>query len=239
VRNPVEASDPPRPSSKQELIVWQGSEVAAFLTGTAEDRLSGAWHLLATTGMRRGEVLGLRWIDVDLDAMHLDVIRTLVIAEAQGRGRPGYAWGTPKTAKGRRRVSLDAGTVAALRLHRARQAQERLLLGAGYVDEGLVAAQADGRPVNPKTMSWYFEREVKRLGLPRIRLHDLRHTNATLALKAGVNPRVVQERLGHANVSITLTRTAMSTWRCKPTPPPDRRSHCRRPRCDHLVTNRA
>ncbi len=101
-------------------------------------------------------------------------------------------------------MALDAGTVTALRAHRARQLEERLALGEGYVDEDLVVCQPDGSPVNPKTLSWYFERVIKRLGLPRIRLHDLRHTHATLALRAGVHPRVVQERLGHANVSITL-----------------------------------
>jgi len=204
VRNPVEASDPPRPSAKREMSVWQGHEVGAFLTGTAGDRLAGAWWLLATTGMRRGEALGLRWSDIDLDAGHLDVVRTLITAEVQRKESPGYAWGTPKTAKGRRRVALDAGTVTALRAHRARQLEERLALGEGYVDEDLVVCQPEGSPVNPKTLSWYFERDLKRLGLPRIRLHDLRHTHATLALRAGVHPRVVQERLGHANVSITL-----------------------------------
>ncbi len=204
VRNPVEASDPPRSSAKREMSVWQAQEVGAFLTGAAGDRLAGAWWLLATTGMRRGEALGLRWSDIDLDAGHLDVVRTLITADVQRKGSPGYAWGTPKTAKGRRRVALDAGTVTALRAHRARQLEERLALGEGYVDEDLVVCQPDGSPVNPKTLSWYFERVIKRLGLPRIRLHDLRHTHATLALRAGVHPRVVQERLGHANVSITL-----------------------------------
>jgi len=203
VRNPVEASDPPRSPGKREMSVWPAADVAAFLAGTAQDRFSGAWHLLASTGMRRGEVLGLRWSDVDLDSMYLDVIRTLVTVEAPS-GTPAYAWGTPKTAKGQRRIALDDATVAALRVHRARQLQERLALGVGYTDQGLVVCQVDGRLVNPKTMSWYFEREVKRLGLPRIRLHDVRHSHATMALRAGIHPRVVQERLGHANVSITL-----------------------------------
>jgi integrase len=113
-------------------------------------------------------------------------------------------WGTPKTAKGRRQVALDTGSITALRAHRTRQLEERLAIGAGYVDQDLVVAMPDGQPVHPKTMSYWFTLEIKRLGLPRIRLHDLRHTHATLALIAGVHPRVVQERLGHANVSITL-----------------------------------
>lgn len=204
VRNPVESSDPPRPSAKREMLVWQAATLNAFLTGTSDDRLSAAWWLLATTGMRRGEALGLRWSDVDLDHGQVNIVRTLVADTVPQDGCPGYTFGTPKTAKGRRRVALDDATVQVLRTHRARRAEERLVIGRGYVDDDLVIARVDGRPVHPKTLSWYFGQHVKRLGLPRIRLHDLRHTHATLALRAGVHPRVVQERLGHANVSITL-----------------------------------
>lgn len=185
-------------------MTWKAAELSAFLTGTSQDRLSGAWRLLATTGARRGEVLGLRWADVDLDARRMTISRTVITVDVQRKGEPGIAWGTPKTAKGRRQVALDDATVAALRVHRARQLEERLALGLGYADQDLVVCLPDGRPLHPKTFSFLFEREVKRLGLPKIRLHDLRHTHATLALQAGVHPRVVQERLGHSNVSITL-----------------------------------
>jgi integrase len=185
------------------MRVWQAGEVATFLDGIVDDRLSGAWCLLATTGMRRGEVLGLRWADVDLDAGVLQITRTLITTDVQRKGEPGMAWGTPKTAKGWRRVALDDGAVASLRAHRARQLGERLALGAGYADEDLVVCLVDGRPLHPKTLSYYFGRKVKRLGLPRIRLHDMRHTHATLALRAGIPARVVQERLGHANVFVT------------------------------------
>ncbi len=204
VRNPADSADPPRPSAKPDMRIWRAHELAAFLGGAAGDRLAGAWWLLATTGMRRGEVLGLRWVDVDLDAGRLSVRRTLITTDVERKGEPGYAWGTPKTAKGRRDVALDPATVAALRAHRARQLEERLALGAGYSDGDLVVCLVDGQPMHPKRLSYYFEQATKRLGLPRIRLHDLRHTHATLALEAGVHPRVVQERLGHANVSITL-----------------------------------
>jgi integrase len=186
------------------MSTWKAEELARFLTGIEDDRLAGAWWLLATTGMRRGEVLGLRWQDVDLDAGHLSISRTLITTDVQRVGEPGMAWGTPKTGKGRRKVALDPGTVTALRKHRTRQLEERLAGGSAYEDGDLVCCLEDGRPLHPKTFSYYFGRHVRRLGLPKIRLHDLRHTHATLALKAGVHPRVVQERLGHANVSITL-----------------------------------
>lgn len=160
--------------------------------------------LLATTGMRRGEVLGLRWEDVDFDAGVLRISRTLTTTDVQRKGMPGMAWGTPKTGKGRRQVALDAPTVAALRLHRSRQLHERLSFAGAYEDSDLVISREDGHPLHPKALSYRFERWVTQLKLPRIRLHDLRHTHATLALRAGVHPRVVQERPGHANVSITL-----------------------------------
>jgi integrase len=134
----------------------------------------------------------------------LSVNRTLIVSDIERKGSPGYSWGTPKTTKGRRQVALDDATVAALRSHRARQLEERLALGSGYVDEDLVVCGPSGGPQHPKRLSYYFGREAARLRLPMIRLHDLRHTHATLALRAGVHPRVVQERLGHANVSITL-----------------------------------
>jgi integrase len=126
VRNSADAADPPRPTNKPEMRFWKAQELAQFLAGVADDRLSGAWWLLATTGMRRGEVLGLRWQDVDLDAGRLTISRTLVTTDVQRKGEPGFAWGTPKTGKGRRQVALDPSTVAALRSHRTRQRQERL-----------------------------------------------------------------------------------------------------------------
>jgi integrase len=204
IRNPADAADPPRPASSPEMRTWSAAELSTFLGTVADDRLVGAWWLLATTGMRRGEVLGLRWSNVDLDAGSLRIVRTLVTTDARRKGQPGTAWGTPKTAKGRRSVALDAVTVVAVRQHRARQLAERLAAGEAYDDGDLVVCLADGTPLHPKTLSYMFERETKRAGLPPIRLHDLRHTHATLALRAGVHPRVVQERLGHANVSITL-----------------------------------
>jgi integrase len=186
------------------MRTWSAAELKVFLDGVADDRLAGAWWLLATTGMRRGEVLGLRWRDIDLETGVLQISQTLITTDVQRKGMPGMAWGTPKTGKGRRRVALDPTTVAALRAHRSRQNQERLAFAGAYEDLDLVVCREDGHPLHPKSLSYYFGQWGKRFDLPRIRLHDLRHTHATLALRAGVHPRVVQERLGHANVSITL-----------------------------------
>jgi integrase len=206
MRNPADAADPPRsrPNESGAMRTWTAAELGTFLQAEPNDRLQALWWLLASTGMRRGEAVGLRWEDVDTDGATLSINRTLVTTDARRAGDPGMAWSTPKTAKGRRSVALDATTVTILKGHKARQAEERLAIGAGYQDEGLVFALPDGSPIHPKTVSYYFDRRVKRLGVPRIRLHDLRHTHATLALQAGVHPKVVQERLGHANIGITL-----------------------------------
>lgn len=112
--------------------------------------------------------------------------------------------GSPKTAAGRRTVALDPFTVTALREHRQRMRAERLLMDAGYTDHGLVFPRPDGAPLHPDRFSRTFAEQAARAGLPPIRLHDLRHSWATLALSAGVHPRVAQERLGHATVRITL-----------------------------------
>lgn len=119
-----------------------------------------------------------------------------------GPGRPQLS--EPKTDHGRRNVALDPETVAALRAHRKAQAAEKLALGPAYQDQGLVFCREDGAPIWPRTFSRRFELFAKAAGLPRIRFHDLRHTHATLALAAGVHPKVVQERLGHATIAITL-----------------------------------
>jgi integrase len=199
-RNPADAADPPRASAvvRPTMTTWSAGEVRAFLDHTAEHRLHAAFVLLATTGMRRGECLGLRWSDVDLAAGRASISQTVIMVHHD------IEVGSPKTARGRRTVALDPGTVAALREHRKRQAAERLLMGAGFSDHGLVFCMPDGGPLHPERFSRTFSRQTARAGLPAIRLHDLRHTWASLALQNRVHPKIVQERLGHANVSITL-----------------------------------
>ncbi|MGI8870497.1 MAG: site-specific integrase [Mycobacteriales bacterium] len=178
------------------MSVWSATELRAFLDGVADDRLAAAYLVLATTGMRRGEALGLRWSDVGLDARRA-AIRQTVINVDKSTGHRGTEDG-----EGAPVVTLDAAT--ALREHRRWQPAERLVMGAGFTDHGLVFCHPDGGLVHPERFSRQFARLGVRLGLPPVRLHDLRHGWATMALAAGVHPKVVQERLGHASIGITL-----------------------------------
>lgn len=201
LRNPADAAEPPRRSEDNtpEIVTWSGEELGQFLEGVAEHRYSTALCLLATSGMRRGEALGLRWKDLDLDKQRLARIRQTVITVNHA-----VQFGRPKTEKGERDIALDAETVARLRAHRQRQSETRLMMGPAWHDLNLVFCRDDGEPLNPERFSRDFDKAVEALGLPRIRLHDLRHTWATLALESGIAPKVVQERLGHASIAITL-----------------------------------
>lgn len=198
-RNVTEAADPPkvRQHGDQTLHTWTAPQVRQFLLGMREHRLYAAYHLAATTGMRRGEVLGLRWEDIDFAERRLAVRQTVLTVDYK------IVLGTPKTARGRRSVALDPETVAALQRHRRLQAQERERLGNSTVNHDLVFARETGAPVHPDYFSQCFDRSVKRLALPKIRLHDLRHTHATLGLAAGVPAKVMSDRLGHATVAFT------------------------------------
>jgi integrase len=198
-RNPADAADPPkvRANSAPEMTTWTADELGRFLDSIADDPLYALWHTLASTGMRRGEALGLRRIDLDLDAGRASIRRALITIDYE------LHVSTPKTGKGRK-IALDPRTVEALKAHRRRQVAEQLAMGEHYQDAGLVFARPDGTPIHPDRASKLFNGLVARSGLPRIRLHDLRHTHATIALRAGIHPKVVSERLGHASIVITL-----------------------------------
>ncbi len=185
-------------ADRPEMRTWTAEQVSAFLTAVADRDDFALWRLAATTGMRRGELVGVRRTDIDLEA------GTVQVQQQRVRGMSGYTYGPPKTARGRRSIPIDSGTIAALRAHLRAQGVIRPAFGLGYQDAGLVFARADGTPLDPDSVSGAFEQIVRRLGLPVIRLHDLRHTHATLALAAGVHPKVVQERLGHSSVTMTL-----------------------------------
>jgi integrase len=199
-RNAADAADPPRASAAPapEMRTWTADELGRFLDGTRTSRLYPAFLLLATTGMRRGEALGLRWADVNFKDGHASIRQTVITVNHETR------FGTPKTAKGRRSIALDGRTLEALRSRRQRQLDERMLLGAGWRDHHLIFTKVTGEPLHPERFSREFDRAVQRQGLPKLPLHGLRHSWASLALQAGIHPKVVQERLGHATVGITL-----------------------------------
>ena len=195
-RNPAAFADPPR-ATRPEMRVWSAAELRTFLADTQQDRLATLWRFMAFTGVRRGEGLGLRWCDLDLERGRATICQTILPIGH----RPTV--GEPKTARGRRSVALDRGTVDALHVHRKRQVEQRLLVGPDFRDHGLVFAHPDGQPLNPEYVSRRFQRLVRAAGLPSVRLHDLRHTHATLALPAGVPTRVLSGRLGHSAMAVT------------------------------------
>lgn len=185
--------------------MWSAEQVSAFLATVADDRLYGAWWLLSTAGLRRGEVLGLRWQDLNLETARLAVVRSLT-----QRGRE-LAFTEPKTKRGRRSLALDPRTVAVLEAHRRRQLEERLALGLGRPEaDGLIFTDPLGEPLRPDSFSQMFDRTVAKLDLPRIRLHDLRHSAASLMLQSGANVKTVSERLGHASTAFTMDVYAAS-----------------------------
>ncbi len=198
-RSPADGADPPRALGfEHPMKVWGVRELKAFLASERQDRAYGLWLLLITSGMRRGEALGLTWDDLDLKAGRLAITKTRI--------QNGYEIlvSSPKTRKGRRLIVLDPGTVRALRIERVRQKKERRRAGAPWDPCGYVFTRADGEPYHPERVSKMFRRASKKAGLPPIRLHDLRHSFATMALGAGLHPKIVSERLGHANIGITL-----------------------------------
>lgn len=182
-----------------EMRAWDGEQLGRFLRRVESDRLGPLWRFVIATGVRRGEALGVRWSDIDLEAATVSLRRSRVVAGGR------VVEGPTKTKAGERSIALDAATVSVLRSWRSTQAAERLVMGAGWGnDVGLVFTQADGTPLYPQTVTAAFKRIAIELGIPTIGVHGLRHSSATMMLSSGISPKVVSQRLGHANVSITL-----------------------------------
>ncbi len=200
-RNVTEAVDRPRPARTQ-YVVWTHAQAAAFLAVADLDEYAALWRLTLLTGMRRGEVLGLKWGASDLIRGSLAVKETIIRAADGGS----FEFGEPKTAAGRRSIALPRSVVEALKRHKVKQNESRLQFDSPYIDLDLVFATADGSPLHPNSLALRFNRLCDKAKVPRIRFHDLRHTSATLMLANGEHPKIVQERLGHSDVSMTLNR---------------------------------
>jgi len=193
-RNVAMLAHPPR-VERQEVIALTAEEVRALLTFVRGDRWEALIATALATGMRQGELLGLKWADVNLTGQKLHVQRQLQ--------RDG-TYGEPKTAKGRRTIDLPASCVTFLKEHRRRQTEERLLVGPEWQQTDLVFCTHQGKTLGHRNVLRAFKLIMLRAGLPDVPFHALRHTAATLLLTQGVHPKVVQERLGHATIAMTL-----------------------------------
>ena len=197
-RNPSDAVDPVR-ALRKEVQVPDAEAVLGALETARATHHGASIHFVAYTACRRGEGLGLRWQDCDLDRGIVSIVQTVQWVSGQGT-----IIQPPKNATSRRAISLDPGTVAVLRAHRADQAEHKLSLGGVYQDLGLVFPGPLGKPLDPAALTHAWERIAKKAGIPGVRVHDLRHFHATLLLQMGIHPKVVQERLGHSTISVTL-----------------------------------
>ena len=198
VRNPAEAVDPPRPVNK-EMTTLDERGVDAFLDAAEQTPFYHLFHLATYTGLRRSELLGLRWKDVDLN------LGTLSVTQVMHRLQDGrVVFQEPKTAKSRRQVSLSPETAITLRNHKVQQEQQARIMGADQDGDSLVFSKVDGAPLSPITGNHTFARTIRKAGLEGVRLHDLRHTHASLMMKRGAFPKVIQERLGHSSIAVTM-----------------------------------
>ncbi len=196
IRNPTDDAAVPS-KVRSATPSWSAEQVTQFLASVRGNRLHAAFSTLATTGLRRSELLGLRWADVDLEAGTLAVRKVVSL----DKYRPFLA--EPKTARSRRVVALDPGTVAVLKAHRKAQLVERMKAGPAWEQTDLVFASGTGGILHPQTLSGAFERAVTAAKLPPIGIHGLRHSHASLGLAAGLPLVIMSERLGHSSVAIT------------------------------------
>ncbi|ACX51972.1 integrase family protein [Ammonifex degensii KC4] len=198
-QDPTEGVAPPR-APRKEVRVWSEEEIARFLgvldSSGHRPAVKAFFRLALSTGMRKGELLALRWEDVDFEKGCLYVRRT----------RCHHTGGVhePKSPSSCRKVALDAGSLECLRRLKREQAREKLRAGAEWCEQGLVFATRKGKALSVFRLACTFRSLCRRAGVPEIRIHDLRHTHASLLLRQGVHPKVVQERLGHSSVKITL-----------------------------------
>ncbi|HEY7063768.1 MAG TPA: tyrosine-type recombinase/integrase [Chloroflexota bacterium] len=205
--NPADAVLAPRPD-RQEMETLSVEQVQQLFDNTADDRWHALWVLLGTTGLRHGEATGLKWEDLDLTTGQLTVRRSL----QRQRGN-GLVMVEPKTTRSRRTIHLTAAALAALRRHRVQQAEARLAAGPAWQERGLVFCTYAGGPLDPARINEAFHRALDRAGLPRRRVHDLRHSVASVLLALGVPVHDVSAILGHCQAAVTLNVYAHVTAR--------------------------
>jgi len=197
VRNVAKVADPPHPE-RRNMATLALEDIPKFLEATQETPYYVLFYTTLYTGMRLGELLGLRWCDIDLDMASLSVVQALYKRSGVCKMLK------PKSSHSRRRIALSPSLALLLREYKADQQTQRILLGKLPADSDLVFSHLDGKPLDPGVVSHTFAKVLKKARLPHIRFHDLRHTHATLLLKSGIHPKIVSERLGHANIVITL-----------------------------------
>ena len=195
--NPASGAQPPRPR-RAELMAVDARLCERLLEATMGTRLECPVAIAIATGMRRGEILGLRWSDLDQDLSIAHVRRSIQPTKA------GLVYEDPKTRRSRRAVVLPEFLRPYLSRQKKDQARRRSEAGAAWREDNLLIDRGDGSPLNPDTLSSGWAGFLRRAGLPHVRFHDLRHAHATLMLQQGVHPKIVSERLGHASIGITL-----------------------------------
>ncbi len=199
-RNVADLVKPPR-MRHHEMHVLSLEQTRTLLSIAHGDRFEALYTLAVTTSMRRGELLALRWREVDLTSQ----MATVQVRATLQKTTDGFVYAEPKSARSRRKIALTTAAADALRAHRVRQREERLRVGPEWQDNDLVFCTHQGRPLLASNLlNRNFWPLLAKAGLPRIRFHDLRHTAATLLLLQGVHPKVVSEMLGHSSVSLTL-----------------------------------
>jgi integrase len=196
-RNVATLAQPPR-ATRAEITPLTPEQARAFLDAVKGDRLEALYSVGLALGLRQGEVLGLEWTDVDLEA------GTLRVAHALQRVNGRLALVEPKSRSSRRTIPMPATVARALRAHRSRHLEERLAAGARWCESDLVFTTALGTPLDSRNLTRRFQAALERAGLPHLRFHDLRHTAASLMLAQGIAPRVVMETLGHSQISLTM-----------------------------------
>jgi len=197
-RNPADAVKPPR-AQRPEWRPFDEHDARSLLEAARDSTLYPVFYMAIATGMRRSEILGLRWCDLDMNRAQAYVNRSLhQLHGGEIVVRP------PKTARGRRMVALSPAVVDVLRRHRASREAEKAMCGTTLSDEELVFTCVDGTPVRPDNVTKTWSRYARKCGFPGVRLHDARHLHASLLLKQGVHPAVVQSRLGHASIATTI-----------------------------------